>query len=389
MPSSKLSSAGLFAGIGGLELGFSEWFEAEFLCEWWEPARQVLRRRFPGVPTFGDINELASLPQVNVVCAGFPCTDLSQAGRTAGIDGQQSGLVKKALELVGQTPPKDWLVLENVRNMLPLHSGRAMTVLVSLVESLGYRWAYRVVDSRCSGVAQRRQRVFFVASMQHDPREVLFADDHGERPERHLREDAWGFYWTEGLRGLGWARDAIPTLKGGSTVGIPSPPAVWLPDAPLGFGLVAPSIAAAERLQGFRAGWTKLDDSSGARRDGARWKLVGNAVTVGVAKWLGGRLAAPGQWDPNLAKRMEPAEPWPLAAWGERGKRWRVGVSMWPVRKRYAHLADVLDSYGVTPLSHRGSLGFLSRLEQSGLRLFPEEFRMAVREHVEVTSSAA
>ena len=61
--------------------------------------------------------------------------------------------------------------------------------------------------------------------------EVLFADEAG--PPTSIddhRRLACGFYWTEGVRGLGWAVDAIPTLKGGSTVGVPSPPAIWLPD---------------------------------------------------------------------------------------------------------------------------------------------------------------
>ena len=92
---------GLFAGIGGIELGLGRsGFHPELLCEYWAPARSVLERRFPGVPIVGDIEELRSLPPAEVVTAGFPCTDLSQAGMTAGIEGQQSGLVRKALSLM-------------------------------------------------------------------------------------------------------------------------------------------------------------------------------------------------------------------------------------------------------------------------------------------------
>src|SRR5579863_6711652 len=98
--------AGLFAGIGGFELGFrSAGFTTKFLCESWEPAQRVLKRHFEGVTLRGDINGLTTIPQVEVVCAGFPCTDLSQAGRTAGIGGEQSGLVMKALDLVEASPP--------------------------------------------------------------------------------------------------------------------------------------------------------------------------------------------------------------------------------------------------------------------------------------------
>src|SRR5690606_19679397 len=96
-----------------------------------------------------------------------------------------------------------------------------------------------------------------------------------------------GFYWTEGLRGLGWAVNAVPTLKGGSSIGIPSPPAIVLPDG----RVVTPDIRDAERLQGFPADWTKVAETV-ARRS-ARWRLVGNAVSVPAADWIGKRLLKP------------------------------------------------------------------------------------------------
>jgi DNA (cytosine-5)-methyltransferase 1 len=374
---------GLFAGIGGLEEGLRRsGFHASFLCESWEPAQRVLRARFRDVPLHGDITTLKAIPKSDVVVAGFPCTDLSQAGRTAGIDGSQSGLVRTALELVRRNAPADWLVLENVRNMLTLHSGRAMEVLTATLEDAGFRWAYRVIDSRFSGVPQRRQRVILVASKRHDPREVLFADNAQERPEDSLRDDSWGFYWTEGLRGLGWCRDGVPTLKGGSTIGIPSPPGVWRTgaDSPT---LVMPSVTAGERLQGFRSGWTKPAVATGAARgEGVRWKLIGNAVTVPAAAWLGSRLREPGSVSGTAQRKLAPQDGWPLAAYGARGTRWRVDVSMWPCRNPYLHLGALLDRYGSKPISVRGAQGFLSRLERSSLRLFPREFKEAVAAHV-------
>jgi DNA (cytosine-5)-methyltransferase 1 len=193
---------------------------------------------------------------VDLVTGGFPCTDLSQAGRTAGITGKQSGLVGEVFRLLKAAQPR-WLLLENVRNMLPLDGGKAMTYLVGELEALGYRWAYRVVDSRFAGVPQRRHRVLLLASRTEDPRDVLLVDDAGERETGGYRDDAYGFYWTEGLRGLGWARDAIPPLKGGSTIGIPSAPAIWLPGERPGRKIVTPGIEQAERLQGFPPGWTR------------------------------------------------------------------------------------------------------------------------------------
>ena len=379
------STVGLFAGIGGLELGFQQaGGEAKLLCEVWPAAQAVLRERFPGVSVHGDIVTLDELPPADVIAAGFPCTDLSQAGRTAGIHGTQSGLVSNLFRLLDRAEPH-WVVVENVRNMLVLDRGKAMSYLVERLEQLGFRWAYRLVDSRFTGVPQRRQRVLLVASRSDDPRRVLFADDAGEPGDEWFCGDAYGFYWTEGLGGLGWAKDAIPTLKGGSTIGIPSPPAIWIRDEAPGRAILTPGIADAERLQGFPVDWTLPAQEFG--RAGDRWKLTGNAVTVGVANWVAGRLVAPG--DVSRAPGTElPAEArWPTAAWGGQGRRWQIPVSLWPVRMPYRHLLDTVDRDALTPLSRRAAAGFAGRMERSTLR-FDEAFRVAIKQHVEAVTVA-
>lgn len=377
---SGFTVAGLFAGIGGLERGLAlAGGHPELLCEWWEPARAVLADRFPDVAMAGDVRELRSLPRVDVVAAGFPCTDLSQAGRTIGIRGHQSGLVGEVFRLLGRRRAPV-LVLENVRNMLVLDGGEAMRYLTGELEALGYRWAYRLVDSRFTGVPQRRQRVLFVAARDLDPRGVLFADDAGEPPSERYDDEAFGFYWTEGLRGLGWAQDAVPTLKGGSTVGIPSPPAIWWPAGRLGGKIVLPSVEEAEQLQGFPTGWT-TPAMGGESRKGTRWKLVGNAVTVGVAVWLGRRLRDPGE--PCLeGAAIQAGEKWPTAAFGAAGKAWAVDVSMWPLHQPYHHLPEVVDLLDAQPLSAKATAGFLSRANRSGLRFAPC-FLSDLEEHLE------
>ena len=376
---------GLFAGIGGLELGFEQaGGSSKLLCEVWPPAQAVLRERFPGVPLWDDIETLPELPDTDVVAAGFPCTDLSQAGRTAGIQGEASGLVRHLFTLLNDAHPR-WVVIENVRNMLVLDRGHAMAYLVSNLERLGFRWAYRLVDSRFAGVPQRRQRVLMVASREDDPRSVLFADDEGEPGDSWFRDDAYGFYWTEGLTGLGWAKDAIPTLKGGSAIGIPSAPAIWVRGEHPGRAIVTPSITDAERLQGFPEDWTSAALAHG--RVGVRWKLVGNAVTVGVAAWLGSRLAEPAPADTAGEVRLADGARWPTAAWGHRGDRWAVPASLWPRRSPYQHLMDIVSRDQLRPLSGKAAAGFYSRMDRSRLR-FDEAFRLAIKKHVEVTRTA-
>jgi DNA (cytosine-5)-methyltransferase 1 len=387
----SMKLVGLFAGIGGIELGFrralGEGVETRLLCESWTPAQRVLSARFPGVELHPDVRELRTLPRdTDVLTAGFPCTDLSQAGRTAGISGKHSSLVSHVFDVLNvakrQRRRLPWLVIENVPNMLALDRGRAMHYLVDEMEALGYRWAYRVVDSRFTGVPQRRRRVILVASRSEDPRHILFADEAGDRPVGDLDNRAFGFYWTEGRGGLGWAHDAVPTLKGGSTIGIPSPPAIWLPGRTPGRKFVTPRIDDAEVLQGFPRGWTAAPDES-SLKNGPRWKLVGNAVTVGVAGWVATRLASPGQM-------LVDAEPWrgvgawPAAAWGERGRVHRVHISEYPTHQPYTHLLDIVDPSATPSLSERGATGFWRRLQQGNLGRHPG-FRDDIAEHVEIT----
>ncbi|MBO0728750.1 MAG: DNA (cytosine-5-)-methyltransferase [Acidimicrobiaceae bacterium] len=374
----RLRVAALFAGIGGIEKGLSaHGHVTDFFCEADALAQAVLRNRFGDVPLWADIRNLPTLGEAELVTAGFPCQDLSQAGRTRGIDGSQSGLVRHVFDLLEDAQPR-WVVLENVPFMLQLDRGRAMWRLVDELHRLGFRWAYRVIDARSFGLPQRRQRVLLLASRTEDPATVLFADEAGGPSIMDPAVRACGFYWTEGLRGLGWAVDAVPTLKGGSGVGIPSSPAIWMPDGRIG----TVDIRDAERLQGFAAGWTEVD-ARGAYRQGHRWKLVGNAVSVRVAQWIGQRLLEPG--DPIMLGRgrdLHPGDSWPRAAScvGLGNRVASVELSPWPVSAPYEHLAEFLE-HPLIPLSVRAAEGFLGRAERSSLR-FPAGLLDAIRLHI-------
>jgi DNA (cytosine-5)-methyltransferase 1 len=222
--------------------------------------------------------------------------------------------------------------------------------------------------------------VILVASAVEDPSGVLFADEAGDPDPGRYATDSYGFYWTEGLRGLGWAQDAVPTLKGGSTVGIPSPPAIWVPDGEPGRKLLWPRIEDAEALQGFPRGWT--EPGGDGRRDGARWKMVGNAVTVGVARWVGQRLQEPGEVRIDLT----PLDgPWPHAAAGGSGQRWKAHASEYPRLEPYQHLLQVVDVDELTPMSFRAVRGFGDRLMRGNLGRHPG-FRDDVLEHIEAMS---
>lgn len=366
--------AALFAGIGGLELGLHRaGHETVVTCENWEPAISVLSSRFEGMPNRGDVKKLRSLPRtVNLLTAGFPCQDLSQAGLTAGIGGKRSGLIDHVFRLLDRRRIPV-VVLENVSFMLQLDKGAAMDKLATAFEERGYRWAYRTVNS-LAFVPQRRERVFFVASTSDlDPESILFADDvTAPKPETKLETHAHGFYWTEGTRGLGWAPDAVPTLKNGSTIGIPSPPAILMPNG----RIIKPDIRDVERLQGLPENWTN------AAPERLRWSLVGNAVTVPVAEWLGRRLREPGFYSRDRDQSWTtPRRAFPRAARFDGLNRRVVDIGAFPVWSKRQPLHEFLRHKGEA-LSVRATTGFLSRAEASSLRFAPG-FLDAVRAHLE------
>lgn len=379
-----LTSAGLFAGIGGIERGLARaGHHTVLLCEIDPGARAVLARRFD-MRVEPDVRTLGPFPKVDVIAAGFPCQDLSQAGRTAGIVGHQSRLVGEVFQRLGSRAhgPR-WLLLENVPFMLQLQRGKAMRYLVEELESLGFTWAYRVVDTRAFGLPQRRQRVLLLASRTDDPRPMLFGCDAGEASQAFAPDKLCGFYWTEGLRGLGWAIDAVPTLKGGSTIGIPSPPAIW---DPLDGSITTPDIRDAERLQGFDDDWTAPAAEVAGVRGSHRWKLVGNAVSVPVAEWIGRRLISATGEVPAYASLKRGAA-WPRAAWGHKGKMYAVDCSTFPIREQARSLREFL-RFPRALLSHRAASGFLSRALVSCLRFEPG-FLEDVRRHVQRTAGSA
>lgn len=371
-----LHTVGLFAGIGGIELGLerSGHRTIEF-CELDDAAVAVLKTRFENVPVQRDVKDYTDLPaSTELVTAGFPCQDLSQAGKTLGMEGARSGLVEEIFWLLRrQSVP--WVLLENVSFMLRLRRGHAMEKIVTTFEELGYNWAYRTVDTRAFGLPQRRKRVFILASLDRDPREVMLVDSR-EPPEERFEPDgaACGFYWTEGNRGLGWAVDAVPTLKGGSSVGIPSPPAIWLPDG----RIIKPSIRDAERLQGFPPGWT--EPAEDVDRASIRWRLVGNAVSVDVAQWIGQRLREPGKFREWGDRRLVPGQKWPSAAYNVGRGRFSSGVSEFPIESDSSSLLDFIDSDSGKLLSLRATTGFLNRFEASALSR-PPGFLEALRAH--------
>ncbi len=160
----------LFAGIGGFDLGFERaGMECLYQVEIDAACRRVLSHHWPDVKRFKDVRDVGAvgLPEVDLLCGGFPCQDVSVAGRRAGLNGARSGLFYEFVRIVGEHLPA-WVVIENVPGLLSSRRGRDMGAVLGPLAELGYGFAYRVLDAQYFGVPQRRRRVFIVGCLGDD-----------------------------------------------------------------------------------------------------------------------------------------------------------------------------------------------------------------------------
>ena len=172
----------LFCGVGGFDIGLER---SGHVCvgqvEIDKHARSVLDHHWPDVPKHDDVttaidwaDEIGLTGNVDLVCGGFPCQDLSVAGKRAGLGGERSGLFFDALAFAKSVKAKT-ILLENVPGLLSSNQGRDFgTVLASLADSGYSNIEWRVLNSQFFGVPQRRRRIFIVASLGTEPfREIL------------------------------------------------------------------------------------------------------------------------------------------------------------------------------------------------------------------------
>ena len=343
----------LFSGIGGFDLGLDR---AGMSCAWQvekDPmAAGVLDYRWPGVAKFDDVTTFGREQAggaIDLICGGFPCQDLSVAGRRAGLAGKRSGLFHEFMRIADELAPR-WIVLENVPGLLSSDGGRDMAIVTSTLAGLGYGWAYRVLDSQYFGLAQRRRRVFIVCCFGDPARaaQVLFERDclpgHSQpggaagtgdardvaaclnsggnaggfrtEPGEHLMvctlsahstrhghamttqqaaeaglliaypDPAYALADSTGTR-TGSGRDAQDTFviqQNGSALFVSQVPTV---------GVRRLTPRECERLQGFPDDWTRWRVQGGEvveQSDSARYRQLGNAVSVPVAEWIARRI---------------------------------------------------------------------------------------------------
>jgi len=308
-----LTIGSTFTGIGGADLGF-EWagFRVAWQCEFDTWKQQVLRAHWPDVPLYDDITTLHDPPAVDVMLGGFPCQDLSVAGKRKGFDGQRSVLAFEFLRVAESLAPR-WIVLENVPGLLSSNHGRDFARLVDEMVGCGYGVAWRILDARYFGVPQRRRRVFLVArraDAQLDTRasgrlalRALIESGSGDPtpgwPSRQDTPETWvddGAANTLNRFDQGDTRtthavvDAASTLQSNHSGGV----RMDAEGAAGGHLAVEPTTVRrltpleCERLMGLPDGWTAPEGVKAP--DSKRYAACGDAIVTWVAYWIGQRI---------------------------------------------------------------------------------------------------
>lgn len=170
----RMTVGSVFSGIGGFDLGLQRaGHEIRWQIEIDKWCHRVLARHWPAVRRVRDVHTVASgraqsrrrhglvLEPVDLICAGFPCQDVSVAGRRAGLRGPQSGLFFVLMRLVRIVRPT-WVLIENVPGLLNQNYGADFATVLDTLEDAGYVGAWRTLDSQWFGVPQRRRRIFLV-----------------------------------------------------------------------------------------------------------------------------------------------------------------------------------------------------------------------------------
>ena len=161
----------LFSGVGGIDLGMEQaGHECVAQVEWDKNAAGVLKHRWPNVPLFCDVSKVTAddLPDADFITYGFPCQDLSVAGKREGLDGKRSGLFYEATRLIRELRARGcglrFALAENVRGIMSADDGLALARCIrELLDCGASEVGFRILDSQYFGVAQRRKRAFIIS----------------------------------------------------------------------------------------------------------------------------------------------------------------------------------------------------------------------------------
>ena len=265
----------LFAGIGGLDLGLER---AGMECKWQvendDYATRVLAKHWPNVRRWDDITTFKPSGNkwaVDLICGGFPCQDISYAGKGAGLDGERSGLFFEAIRVVELLRPR-WLLLENVAALL----NRGLDKVLGTLATIGYDAEWHCLQAADFGAPHLRDRVFVIARNVADPEILGWGNGiptNQRPPDRKSNTPRNG---SEVLV----ANSVSSRWEGGTKKPI--------------FGIKDLSRQHMRSRENFRKFWAVEPDvgrvANGVPKRVDRLRGLGNAVVPQIAEWLGQQI---------------------------------------------------------------------------------------------------
>lgn len=267
----------LFTGIGGFE---SAKHNPILMCEKDIHCQEFLSRKYNDIEIIDDVNTLASkknkLPKVDVVAGGWPCQDLSVAGKQKGFNGKQSILFYKLLEIAIKSR-SETIVAENVPNLLNIEEGKVFVDVLNELKNAGFcHIAWRILNTREFNIPQQRRRLFIVASKDKQIAKNLFNKVNVKISTPKNKIKVSGFYQSAGTHSICYSENFVPTIK------VSNGPAVHYEN-------IMRKLTAKEslKLQGF-----KINDFKGIT-DSHIYKMTGNAVTKKVGNFIFNCLEKP------------------------------------------------------------------------------------------------
>jgi DNA (cytosine-5)-methyltransferase 1 len=196
----------LFAGIGGIELGLERTggFRTVWQVEIDDYARRVLEKHWPDVRRWGDVRTFPPEPVdewgCDLICGGFPCQDISYAGKGAGLAGARSGLWYEFARVVGVVRPR-FVLVENVAALLT----RGLGDVLGTLASLGYDAEWHCIPAAAVGADHQRDRLFVLAYADKEHRRFCHDQAQGHRGCLWEDHNFWGkerHSWNGDYRGL-------------------------------------------------------------------------------------------------------------------------------------------------------------------------------------------
>lgn len=359
-----------FSGIGGLEGRISP----IAVCDIDPLCREILFTKFPKAKIFPDIRLVDKL-RADVIVGGWPCQDISVAGNQIGLSGENSGLfydfVAAAKRINAQT-----IIAENVPNLLRLDNGDVFREVLSEFKRAGYIYcSWRILNARSFGLPHHRSRVFIIASNNINHCTSLYRNipKQKSRPGSVNKSSCAGFYWTAGTQSICYSQGYVPTIKIGSSLSIPSPPAVHYAD------IVRPLTSnEALRLQGFDEKYFLGFNNS------TKYRMAGNAVAIPV-----GRFVVDGVLD-GLSIQMPNFESSQYGLFSDIEFKDKIPdcgfydgevneIRLSEPKSIADNLIDFLDIDCELRLSSRAAQGLLRRLNKSGLDC-PDHLRILLED---------